>query len=471
MYFFRVDSGLEIGSGHLMRCLTLAKKIPDEVAFICKKHEGNLNHIITEQGFKLIELELAEGEVTGVAHGKWLGGDIESEISQLKDITSTDDTIIIDHYAIDERYHKKLRAFVGRVIQIDDLADRKHDCDILIDQNLYVDAETRYDGLVSDDCIKLLGAKYAILRDEFINAKPRLREDVKNIFIFMGGVDKDNLTCEIINNYDFSLYEVKVLVGVNNPNKAEVQTLCANNNLEYIEGSNEVSELMLWADLAIGAGGTTTYERACLGLPCLTYTIADNQKQLTTDSIELGIALKPNTKIEDINIKKISENCLTICDGKGVYRITKKLGFKPTLIKATPEHSKSIWELRNQESVRLNSHNTDIIQWEVHENWFKNSLINKNRDIFVYELGKENIGVLRYDYNGDSALISIFLNDKFSGLGYGTAIIEEGELWVKENRKQVKKVIAEILPHNEASKKLFTKLGLVKQSEEYMKEL
>ena len=170
---FRTDASLLIGSGHVMRCLTLADELRlrgSNVMFICREHPGNLIDLIKDKGFTVAALQQPKTEYfmtpEDVAHAAWLG------VSWKNDATDTipilgktkPSWLIVDHYAIDCRWENMLRHHVGKIMVIDDLADRSHDCDLLLDQNLYQDMETRYNHLVSNSCLKFLGPKFALLR-------------------------------------------------------------------------------------------------------------------------------------------------------------------------------------------------------------------------------------------------------------------------------------------------------------------
>jgi len=195
--------------------------------------------------------------------------------------------LIVDHYALDMRWEGQMRPFTGKIMVIDDLADRPHDCDLLLDQNLYKGLERRYDGLVPDHCERLLGPRYALLRPEFAAARKTLRHRdgrVRRIFIFFGGNDLSNETAkalEAIRLLNRSEIAVDVVVGASNPKGDQIREICQRmpNTCFHLQVGN-MAELMVLADLAIGAGGTTTWERCCLGLPTLALVLADNQREV-----------------------------------------------------------------------------------------------------------------------------------------------------------------------------------------------
>lgn len=301
---FRTDASLQIGSGHVMRCLTLAGELRrrgGEVLFVCREHPGNLIGLIEDKGYPVILLpQLGTDFVAGpadVAHAEWLG------VAWQQDAVATSAAIgeippqwlVIDHYAIDHRWEESLRPRVGKIMVIDDVADRSHACELLLDQNLYKNMEGRYNGLVPEQCVRLLGPGYALLRQEFMEARQHLRErdgSVKRILVFFGGSDPGNETTKaleairLLNRRDLA---VDVVVGGTNPHLEEIKSRCASMpNMTYHCQINNIAALMAAADLAVGAGGSATWERCLLGLPALIIAIADNQAETSVHLDSLG---------------------------------------------------------------------------------------------------------------------------------------------------------------------------------------
>jgi UDP-2,4-diacetamido-2,4,6-trideoxy-beta-L-altropyranose hydrolase len=292
---FRVDASHKIGTGHVMRCLALAGELMDrgaEVMFICRELPGNMCVYLVEKGLQVFRLpanpmECCDDDTT--PHALWVGvsssRDREGTFSIL--LQYRPDWLVVDHYALDAAWESAMRLHVGKIMVIDDLADRPHDCDLLLDQNLYKGLERRYEGLVPDHCERLLGPRYALLRPEFAAARKTLRRrdgHVRRIFIFFGGSDLSNETAkalEAIRLMNRSEIAVDVVVGASNPKGDRIREICQGmpNTRFHLQVGN-MAELMALADLAIGAGGTTTWERCCLGLPTLALVLADNQREV-----------------------------------------------------------------------------------------------------------------------------------------------------------------------------------------------
>lgn len=288
----RADASLTIGSGHIMRCLTLADALRQrgaDITFVCREHPGNLIELIENKGYPTARLQPSaeyDAAPDDVAHAAWLGAtwlqDSSGTIDAIKGVLP--EWLIVDHYAIDHRWEHKLRPHVDRIMVIDDIADRPHDCDLLLDQNLFKNMDIRYNGLVPAHCRNFLGPRYALLRPEFVQAHRNIRKrdgSVRRILIFFGGSDQSNETTRALDAVrqlkrpDVSL---DIVVGVTNPHREQIQNLCNTlPNTKYYCQVNNISELMMAADLSIGAGGSTSWERCFLGLPTLIVAIADNQ--------------------------------------------------------------------------------------------------------------------------------------------------------------------------------------------------
>lgn len=291
---FRTDSSIKIGSGHIMRCLTLAeglKKNGAEVTFICRDLDGNLAGLIRQKGFTVdvlhTKFSLAEFPDTPLLETTW-ENDAEQTIQLLKTKYCHIDWLIIDHYSLDRRWEATLRPFVKKIMVIDDLANRPHDCDVLLDQNLYNNMHERYRGLIPEKCQKLFGPEFAMLRPEFIKARKTLRPrdgTVKRIMVFLGGTDSTNQTTKVLESI-FKLdrldFVVDVIVGKSNPFNDQIKQLCTKFQfINYYCQVENMAQLMAEADFSIGAGGTATWERCFLGLPNITIIIAENQIEAT----------------------------------------------------------------------------------------------------------------------------------------------------------------------------------------------
>lgn len=358
---FRVDSSTIIGHGHVMRCLTLAHVLTKHgliCSFISKAHQGNINHLISQHNYQLMLLPVGQQVISLQDTNTWLGCTIEDDVKQciqLIEAMIPIDCLIVDHYALDKNWHQQIRPFCKYLMIIDDLANRALDCDILLDQTLNRD-ETQYQGLLPSHCKMLLGQNYMLLRDEFIHsrthAKAKRLEGLitlthANILISMGGGDPDNLSQKALLSIE-SLISVFPKLTVNLIVSSQSEHLISlksyTDRFEWcslITDSQDMAKLMLFSDIAIGASGSTAWERCCLGLPSLITINAENQQliaeNLTTAgaSINLGWHQKIEQKSISNEIEKLINNpleyrtmvnnCFDVCDGKGAKRLANTL--------------------------------------------------------------------------------------------------------------------------------------------------
>ena len=337
----RSDASTDIGSGHVMRCLTLAKRLNKEqeadIVFVMRDLPGNLINLVEREGFQVFVLPRAEQNISLCGYEQWLTvpvvQDAQETLEMLQRHFHTIDRLVVDSYALDYRWEQVLRVIAKQIMVIDDLANRKHDCDILLDQNFYRHKDHRYDGLVPKHCQLLLGPEHALLRDEFYEVKKHIRKrdgKIRKILVFYGGSDLTNETSKAIaallsvhekvqNNActEYSNIQsdfiVDVIVGVSNPHRQEIEMLC--NQYDYINYYCQVSnmaEFMNEADLMLGAGGSTTWERLYLQLPAIVTAIADNQVEICRDCAEAGmidfLGLARDVSVEDIAFA-VSKKC------------------------------------------------------------------------------------------------------------------------------------------------------------------
>jgi UDP-2,4-diacetamido-2,4,6-trideoxy-beta-L-altropyranose hydrolase len=350
---FRADASLQIGSGHVMRCLTLADELRQrgaDVMFVCREQPGNLIGLIESKNYRVVCLPREEAlyvaNFEDVVHAAWLSVSWEHDATDTIEVLGKvhPQWLVIDHYAIDYRWEKALRPHVGKIMVIDDLADRHHDCDLLLDQNLNGNIDTRYHGVTPYNCKSLLGPHYALLRPEFAMARNTLRVRsgiVRRILIFMGGCDLANETAkalEVVRQLDRPDIAVDVVIGAANPKKEEIKSLCYDLPMvSYHCQIENIYETMAEADIAIGAGGATSWERCCLGLPALIISVAHNQVEIAQNVDRYGAAvyLGPSSNVD---VKRIllqlqeiirqsdrlvgmCRNAMKLVDGQGAKRV------------------------------------------------------------------------------------------------------------------------------------------------------
>jgi UDP-2,4-diacetamido-2,4,6-trideoxy-beta-L-altropyranose hydrolase len=208
------------------------------------------------------------------------------------------DWLVVDNYTLDACWENAMRSHARHLMVVDDLANRPHDCDLLLDQNYYRDLTFRYDGLLPDYARCLLGPEYILLRPEFSEARHNLRQRdgvVRRILVFFGGSDPLNITGKVLQALEYlqpSPLQVDVVVGGANPHREDIRTFCENHTwASYRHQISNMAELIATADLGIGAGGASMWERCALGLPTLTVVFAENQLHAAKDVAETGAIL------------------------------------------------------------------------------------------------------------------------------------------------------------------------------------
>jgi UDP-2,4-diacetamido-2,4,6-trideoxy-beta-L-altropyranose hydrolase len=319
---FRTDSSIKIGTGHLMRCLTLADKFREQgnvVHFICRNLKGNLGSLAVEKGYPVHYLAAPTIEYAlrpdDCRHAKWLEIGWEEDARQtlaiIEEYDLRPELFIIDHYALDYRFERMLKSQVEYIAVIDDLADRKHDCNMILDQNLQSEMKSRYDALVPANCQKLLGPHYALIRPEFREERELQTERngrVRKILVFFGGIDKDNVTSMALNalaQMNLKKIDIDVVIGRNNPHQLQISEICQKMpNVRLHCQTDNFAHLMSRADLALCASGTTTWERCALGLPSLVVAVAENQIAIAEAADRAGLLVYLGT-VPEVNAAKI----------------------------------------------------------------------------------------------------------------------------------------------------------------------
>ncbi|MBZ8139595.1 UDP-2,4-diacetamido-2,4,6-trideoxy-beta-L-altropyranose hydrolase [Rubrivivax gelatinosus] len=310
---FRADASLVIGSGHVMRNLTLAdalRRRGHEPLFVCRAHPGHLIAQIRDRGFDVLELDTpcSPAQQTAQdplpAHAAWLGTDWRSDAAQTVAVLGTRpcDLLVVDHYALDARWERAVACVAPRRMAVDDLADRAHDVDLLLDQNLGRTADD-YAGRLASDPVLLIGPHYALLRPAFAQRREqalarRASAGLREVFVSLGGMDIHDTTSRILRALSSyrgpASLSITVLMGHTAPWLEQVRSVAA--TMPYptrvLAGVSDPSEPMLQADLAIGAAGSTSWERCCLGLPTLMVVLAENQREAARHLVDAGAAIE-----------------------------------------------------------------------------------------------------------------------------------------------------------------------------------
>jgi len=421
---FRADSSSTIGTGHIMRDLVLAKQYPKaNIIFATQELAGSINHKIIEAGYKL-------------------------EILNSNDIAEVDsliqkyniELIVIDHYEIDYNYEKELKTRNPklRLLAFDDTYERHH-CDILLNHNISAD-EKRYKGLVPKYCELRCGAKYTLLREEFI-----IQKKSKTLFIAMGGADHSNINIDILEVLkEFEYIEVNLVTTTANQNLEQLKKYVQDKDwIELHINSNKISKLMRVSDFAIVTPSVTLNEVFFMGLPFIAIKTADNQEDIAKYLLENRYSI-----LESFNAKELKES---------IYNL-----LKPKLINFTDlslTDKKMVLEWRNHLSIRKWMFSKDKIALKEHLSYIELLKTKNDRTYFLVEEQERPIGVIDFtDIDLDKSQASIGIYSKPNLRGVGKILMQE-ILDYSFNKLKINILISEVFDNNYSAIKLYKGYG------------
>jgi UDP-2,4-diacetamido-2,4,6-trideoxy-beta-L-altropyranose hydrolase len=480
-----------MGVGHLNRCLCLAETLRvrgSESWFICRELNGHRFAQIENAGMRLTVLPAPQ---PGTADGSedyaaWLGVTQDQDAAQsVRALAGERPTwLVVDNYGLGAEWERTLRPETEHLMVIDDLANRAHECDLLLDQNFYRPVDERYAGFVPADCGLLLGPRYALLSAQYaghrVHERPR-DGGVERVFVFFGGSDPDNLsgaTLEALARPNLRHLKADIVVGANNRHRSQLQRQAAERPGTAIHGPRpHLADLMLRADFGIGAAGTTTWERMCVGLPSLVVSIAENQRpgaealaedgliQYLGEARDVGSAELAGA-IEAILAGKLDladqslRGRLTV-DGLGALRAAECMD--PTeraqlrLREARTDDAELFFVWANEAQVRRQSLNSAQIRWAEHQQWFRSKLGDSRSRMYVLEAKSLPVGQVRFDMADGEARIGYSIDAPFRGRGWGRAVIVKGMRRLAERERIVFR--GEVKASNLASSTVFARLG------------
>lgn len=415
----RADASAVIGSGHVMRCLTLAERLRDrgaEATFISRMLPGHLCELVAQRGFAVLRLPDAPFDEAG---------DARDTIGALGQSRLRPDWLVTDHYGVGRRWHEALRAQARRILAIDDLADRELDCDLLLDQNIAPAMHTRYAALVPPACGQMVGPRYALLQDIYAGLHERLPPrsgPVQRVLVYFGGADQADLTGRTLaallglGRPDIA---VDVVLSAAAPHAPALRALAERWPQVHLHGPlPTLAPLLARADLAIGAGGASSWERLCVGLPALVVTLADNQVAITEEldrrglvrwlghvdqvgEADIAAALRPLLS-EPVD-RAWSERCRSVVDGHGADRVADILLHAPgsprTVRHATPADEALLLDWANDRLTRSTAFSPEPIPLATHRPWLERRLrdIEHCRLYIVQTAAGEPMGQVRFE--------------------------------------------------------------------------
>ena len=468
----RADASREIGIGHVMRCLALAQGWQDylggKVFFVLGTRAPTLENRLIREGIEVIHIGSPLGSVEDASKTALLARENGAH------------WIVVDGYHFGAEYQKTIKDAGLSLLFIDDYGHTDHYyADIVLNQNIYADMSlyknyepyTRF----------LLGAKYALLRREFLawtEHKRDIPDIARKVLITFGGSDPDNVTLKVIEalkKIEIDRLDVITVVGgVNQNYKTIRQSVKERPGFSVRKDVNNMPELMAWADVAISAGGSTCWELVFMGLPSILCPVAENQmsnvrflkskglvKCIRTDDISnLEVTAKKitNLLISHNERNLLSQNMKRLVVGEGSRCIFMHMGEKKIQLRRVKKSDcKIIWEWVNDPVVRNSAFRQDTIPWNEHEQWFKEKISNPNCIIFILSSRqKKLIGQIRFDVKDGNAEVDVSIDKKFRECGMGSYLIMEGVRKFVELTK-IFRIHAHIKSHNITSIRSFEK--------------
>lgn len=337
-----------------MRCLALAEQLRRggaQVLFISRDYPGNAQGAIAERGFAFTSLPRSADVDRAEAPVQQWDEDAHATVTALNAHApkSAWDWLLVDHYGLDSRWEAKLASHVGMIGVIDDLANRQHECDVLLDQNLHHGAASRYAGLVPERCRLFLGPRYALLRPEFAavrrQPKPKLIRTNHTLCVSFGGTDPTNATVQVLRavaRADLAYWHVDVIVNESHRRLHDIERMSKHRgNCTVHVSPSDVASIVAGADFAVGGAGVSLWERCCLGVPSIIAAQAENQVGIGKEAARAGVAVYLGRAI-DVSLARwvcalrewaaatrrrhaASRRVAALVDGAGAMRVAKYL--------------------------------------------------------------------------------------------------------------------------------------------------
>ena len=337
-FFIRCDSSYNIGSGHMMRCLNLAKlliKKKNKVFLISNNIERSLFKFIRKKKINIIFIKKKTNQIE----------DAKETIKGIKKFYQINDWIIVDSYKLKKDWENKIKNYFCKLLVINDLKNIKHNCDIYLNQSILSNKIVLKKFFGKNTKI-LIGPKYSLLDQNFqkLRNKSIIRSEVKNILIFFGASDKNNLTkiyTDILLKKINQNIKLNIVIGTLNKNKKNLYKYYNNEDrIRFFYNLKNLAKIMTKSDLYVGSGGTTTWERCCLKLPSIVISTANNQETHSKYLSRINAIkyLGKHSKLsknkfkkeferiqKKKNLSKFSINSGKINDGLGCYRVYNQI--------------------------------------------------------------------------------------------------------------------------------------------------
>ncbi|MBU1042426.1 MAG: UDP-2,4-diacetamido-2,4,6-trideoxy-beta-L-altropyranose hydrolase [Proteobacteria bacterium] len=465
----RADGDARMGTGHVMRMLALAQAWATQsepVRFVGRIEAGPLRELIIAGGFSLTVLNAVHPD--------------PADMAVLLEQSSPDGWVALDGYHLDSGYQCGVRAAGRKSFVVDDTCDRDaYDANVYLNQNIGAE---ELSPKLSPDALKLLGPRYALLRQEFRAVRQTTKpcpKRARNIMVTFGGSDPGNVSSRVLQALaclaDPSLH-VLVVAGAANPHAEFLRPLAAALpcTCEVLQAVTDMPGLMAWAELAISAAGSTCWELCYFGVPMLITSVADNQDIILTELVRSGAAqaFPPQTRPEELASalgalvtdaalrQSMHETSQRLVDGHGAERVVRAMRSESISLRpARPEDAETLLFWRNHPSIVAQSFSPDLVTPESHARWFASRLADPDCLLFIAEdSARAPIGQIRFDIQDDSALLSISVAPQCQKQGFGTAMTRRACSMLLRDRPSLV-VQALVKPQNTHSKTMFESVG------------
>lgn len=470
----RVDAGPEVGTGHAMRCLALAQGWRDghgDVAFAHAEILPAVEDWLRKEGFESIPLPVRAGSPEDAKATATLARDRGAAWT------------VLDGYRFGGDFQKALKAAGTRLLAIDDYGHAgEYTADLVLDQNAGADASL-YTKTRAETRL-LLGPRYVLLQRGHRSRQPRdaeAPEIARRILVTFGGIDARDLSSRVLHGLEatgLGPLEVRIVVGLGNPHAAQLEAAARASPLRVqLERSPaDLVDLMAWADLAVAAAGTTSWELAHLGVPSVLLATADNQRRVAENLAAEGAALDLGwhadatehriaeavraLATDPARRREMTRRGEALVDGDGISRVVTELKAALVVLRpVTAEDARLLWGWANDPLVRSVSFSTDPIPWDRHVAWLKERLADPATVFFLASGPRsEPFGQIRFNVRGEEAEVSVSLDTKSRGRGYGGALILAGSRKLFASSR-VRTLQAYVKDGNEPSVRAFLKAG------------
>lgn len=477
----RADAGARIGAGHVMRCLALAQEWLSQggrACFVTDRESPGLRQRLTDEGCQVVTV--------GRSHPH------PSDWPALAEVLADhqDAWVALDGYHFDPGYQKRIRDRGHRLLVIDDMAHLAHyHADLLVNQNLHA-------GRLHYSCEPgtrlLLGTRYALLRNEFLRRGDWRREIPAvggKILVTLGGGDQENVTRKVVEALtllDDAGLEAVVVVGACNPHLADLQAAAARAAaaISFVHDATDMAQLMIWADLAVAAAGSSCWELCYLGVPALLLVLAENQRPvaeaLTMAGAMLSLGWHDSAQPAAIagalrelvpaaaTRRRLSERGRLLVPGDGRKAVVGRMRMGTLALRdVRADDCRLLWHWVNDADVRRSAFRPGAVSWDDHVVWFS---ARRNDPDCVQWIGvgggeEGDVGQIRFELQGNEAVADVSIDAAHRGKGYGAHLIELGVRRLSEATRRPLLVHAYVKPDNPASLRAFGKAGFVSVGE------